>query len=363
LSNSPLECVPRDARVLVICVARIGDTLLGTPVLQAIKEACPDGEVTCFAHPKRLEVLQGLPCIDRLAGITKKTAWWQGRFGAKRWDYALVYGKDDELVEYAFRSAHHVIGFTRPREQGPLPPFDIAVAPPLSISHAVDERLMLSEAIGIHAKSKRLLYQVSTQEKDAAESWISHRIGTGATNLIGLQIASFPTKAYRDWPIDHIVDLCKRITARYDDVKLLCLGGPADAQKGKVIAATLGGKCESIAGELSIRESSAVMARLSLYVGVDTGPTHIAGALGIPMVVLYHCLHRGKHLAPLEHPAPLRVVEHPQTDEGCSTESPMSDISVDAVWDAVQRVLDDIRGPTNSLSKRTDQRHVDRVSN
>ena len=70
--------------------------------------------------------------------------------------------------------------------------------------------------------------------------------------------------------------------AQYDDVKLLCLGGPADAQKGKVIAVALGDKCENIAGELSIRESSAVMARLSLYIGVDTGPTHIAGALGIP---------------------------------------------------------------------------------
>ena len=363
MSNSPLERIPRDARVLVICVARIGDTVLNTPVLQAIKTACPEGEVTCLAHPKRLEVLQGLTCIDRLVGITKKTAWWQGRLGSKRWDYALVYGKDDALFDYARRTAHRVVGFARPEAEGPAHPIDIAVTPPASTSHAVDERLMLPQAIGIYAQSKRLLYRVSALERDTAESWISHRISGGATNLVGLQIASFPTKAYRDWPIDYVIALCKRIVAQYDDVKLLCLGGPADVQKGKAIAMALGDKCESIAGELSIRESSAVMARLSLYIGVDTGPTHIAGALGIPMVALYHCRHRGTHLAPLEHPAPLRVIEHPQTNAGCSTESPMSDISVDRVWAAVQEVLDEVRHPEISPSRQTEGHRARRVSN
>jgi heptosyltransferase III len=354
LQNFPPEQVARDARVVVICVARIGDTLLSTPVLQAIKDACPDGEVTCLAHPKRLEILQGLSCVDRLAGITKKTAWLRGRFGAKRWDYALLYGRDDELVEFAFRTARRVIGFARADRQGPGRPFHITVAPPAKITHAVDERLMLPEALGIHAQSKRLLYRISDQEMDVASNWIRRRIGSEGKRLIGLQFASFPTKAYRDWPVDNVTALCNRILDRYDDVKLLCLGGPADARKGKVVAAALGTRCKNIAGELSLRESSAVMARLSLYIGVDTGPTHVAGALGIPMVALYHCRHRGRHLAPLEHPAPLVVVEHPQSDEGCSTETLMSDISVDAVWEAVHRTLDDLRRTSRSRDMSTD---------
>ncbi len=354
LSNGPPERIAPGARVVVICVARIGDTLLSTPVLQAIKDACPNGEVTCLAHPKRLEVLQGLSCVDRLAGITRKTAWWQGRIGAKRWDYALVYGRDDELVEFAFRTAHRVIGFARADRQVPGHSFHITVAPPAKITHAVDERLMLPEALGIHARSKRLLYRITDQEMDAASNWIRRRIGGEGKRLIGLQFASFPTKAYRDWPVDNVITLGNRILDRYDDVKLLCLGGPADTRKGKAVAAALGTQCENIAGELSLRESSAVMACLSLYIGVDTGPTHVAGALGIPMVALYHCRHRGRHLAPLEHPAPLVVVEHPQSDEGCCTETQMSHISVDTVWEAVHPTLDDLRRISRSRDMSTD---------
>jgi heptosyltransferase III len=343
LPNNPVERIAPDARVALICVARIGDTLLSTPVLRAIKDACPNGELTCLAHPKRLEILQGLSCIDRLAGITKKTAWWQGRLGAKRWDYALIYGRDDALEKYALRAAHRVIGFARADGQGLSRLFHIAVAPPTNVTHAVDERLMLAQALGIQARSKRLLYQSSDQEMAMASHWIRRRIGSGGKRVIGLQFASFPTKAYRDWPTDSIIALGRKILDRYDDVNLLCLGGPADAQKGKAVAAALGTRCSNIAGELSLRESSAVMSRLSLYIGVDTGPTHVAGALGIPMVVLYHCRHRGRHLAPLEHPAPLVVVEHPQTDHDCSTETQMSDITVDTVWAAVNRTFDDLR--------------------
>ena len=354
LLNGLSKRIAPDARVVVICVARIGDTLLSTPVLQAIKDACPDGELTCLAHPKRLEILQGLSCIDRLAGITKKTALWQGRLGAKRWDYALVYGRDDALDNYALRAAHCVVGFARSDRKRAAHPFHVSVAPPENIAHAVDERLLLAEALGIQARSKRLRYQISDPEIAAADRWIRHRIGSDGKRLIGLQFASFPTKAYRDWPTDSIIALGRRILDRYDDVMLLCLGGPADAQKGKAVAAALGRRCESIAGKLSLRESSAVMARLSLYIGVDTGPTHVAGALGTPMVVLYHCRHRGRHLMPLEHPAPIVVIEHPQSDEGCSTETPMSDISVEAVWADVQKTLENLCRPSKSATLRAD---------
>jgi len=77
-----------------------------------------------------------------------------------------------------------------------------------------------------------------------------------------------------------------------------------------------------------------VLAGLDLYVGVDTGPTHLAGALGIPMVALYHCRHRGSLLAPLDHPA-LTVIEHPAADADCTPQREMAEIGVDRVWDAV----------------------------
>ena len=82
-----------------------------------------------------------------------------------------------------------------------------------------------------------------------------------------------------------------------------------------------------------------MMQQLDLYIGVDTGPTHLAGALGLPMVALYHCLHPGRYLAPLDHPNFLGVVEHPAAGGDCTPTRTMAEIGVDRVWEQVQAAL------------------------
>ena len=58
---------------LFINVSRIGDTLFATPAMRAVAAAYPGCHITALAHPKRAEVLQGLPFVARVGGITKKT--------------------------------------------------------------------------------------------------------------------------------------------------------------------------------------------------------------------------------------------------------------------------------------------------
>jgi len=79
------------------------------------------------------------------------------------------------------------------------------------------------------------------------------------------------------------------------------------------------------------------MDHTDLYVGVDTGPTHLMGALHRPMVALYHGYSPSRVLKPLDHPC-LTVVDHPLADSFTETAS-MADISVDHVWNAVTRAL------------------------
>ena len=92
------------------------------------------------------------------------------------------------------------------------------------------------------------------------------------------------------------------------------------------------------AGMLSLRESAALMSRLDLYIGVDTGPTHIMGALDAPMVALYHCHSPSRLLGPLERPRCF-VVDHPRAAAGCSPETPMAEITVVTVWARVPDAL------------------------
>ena len=328
--------ISAEAQVLAIIVARIGDTLLVTPALRALRAAIPRGRLTVLAHPKRLEALQHLPFIDELEGITKSRAQARGWIGGAAYDLALVYGRDAPLVRYALRASKRVIAFAQeaPGLSAKLAP---AVAEPATPAHAVLHRAALLAPLGIEAGDLRLAWQVTPREAAWAKDWRS-RHAPDAAPLIGLQVASFPTKAHRDWPVVNFQELIARIAAVHAKACFVLLGDAAAADIAAPLLAAQAPRVLPAAGRLTLRQSAALIAGLDLYVGVDTGPTHIAGALGVPMVALYHCAYPGRNLAPLQHPA-CAVIEHPLTGTSSATDADMADISVDTVFDAAMQLL------------------------
>ncbi len=323
------------AKILVIHVARIGDTLLITPALRALKAACPQGRLDCLLHPARRALLENLPWVDDLGSITPKTASLRGWFTGKHYDYALVYDHDAPLVRYALRVADKVIAF-RQRDASLNTRLWRAVPPPAQTIHAVHERLLLPAALGAATTDYRLAYVPTDTELAGARAWVQQH--APGKPLIGFQVASFPTKAYRDWPADAFAELGQRLLAQHPHAHIVLLGGNESRAEATRLAQQLGSRTVAVAGQFGLRATAALMTQLDLYIGVDTGPTHIAGALGIPMVALYHCRHRGIHLAPLGHER-LAVIEHPAADADCTPSAPMAAIAVDSVWEKVQQRL------------------------
>ncbi len=331
--------LPADANLLVIHVARIGDTLLVTPAVRALKQAAPRGRLTCLLHPARRALYENLPWVDALGAITPKTAWLHGRIGGERYDYALVYGNDAPLVRYALRVAGRVIAF-RQCDDALNARLWRAVPTPASL-HAVHERLLLPQALGVTTTDFHLAYLPTSDERAQAHAWLTQHV-YAAGPLIGLQVASFPTKSYRDWPVDSFIELGKHLLADQPGAQILIFGGKESRAAAARIAQALAPHAQSVAGVFDLRATAALLAQLNLYIGVDTGPTHLAGALGVPMVALYHCRHRGAQLAPLGHDR-LAVIEHPAADRECTADTSMDRIPVEAVWQQARRLLQDTK--------------------
>lgn len=324
---------PEPRSVLVINVSRIGDTLLVTPALRALAKAWPAATLDFLGHPARVQVIRNLPFVSSAAAITKNSARLKGWLGGPSYDIALVCGFDRPLVSYALRAARRVVAFGQgdPALDARLSP---AVAPPgFQALHSAEVPLLLTRALGVPDAGLRLAYAVTADEK----RWSKDKLSGKTRPLIGLQVASFPTKGYRDWPLESFSELCARIAGRYPGSQFLLFGGDLEREKTDALAARLPGRATSFAGRLTLRESAALMNELDLYVGVDTGPTHIMGALEGPMVALYHCYSPSRLLKPLER-GRCYVVDHPR-GEGCSPETPMAEISVDVVWSKVLEAL------------------------
>jgi heptosyltransferase-3 len=310
---------PADAALLVVIVARIGDTLLVTPTLRALKQACPRGRLTVLAHPKRLAVLEHLPFLDRLGSIAPRAARFRGWLAGRQHDLAFVFGRDRPLLDYALRVSDRAVAFAHPGMEGD--PMRLRLVPPPEASiHAVRERLLLAEAAGVRADSLRLAYAVTDAEKRGARGWLTARLAPGNRPLVGLQMVSYPTKAHRNWPATSFADLAGRIAEKYPGAAFVVLGDRDSRAAAEILSQRLPGSVHIAAGELDLRQSAALIGELDLYVGVDTGPTHIAGALDVPMIGIYHHLYPGRNLAPLDR-ARCRVLEQP----------PAGDLGVDTV--------------------------------
>lgn len=324
----------RDAHpaTLALVNARIGDTLLVTPALRAIKAAWPQRELVVRAHRRSAPLLYELDFIDRVQAIPRRGLRLADAFARRRFDVAFCWSDDPAMRAYCRRASRRVVAFELPSDRD-----SIAVARPRSPMHAVDERLLLTAAMGIPAAGRRLAYVVSPGERAWAAQWLAARDGAERA-VVGVAPASFRSKAYRDWPVERFAALVRDLGASDPELRVLVLGDAASRSGAAALVRELPGRIIDATGRTSLRESAALIERLRLYVGVDTGPTHLAGALGVPMVALYHCFHRGRFLAPLEHAA-LEIIEHPCPDERCSRRTPMHDIAVEPVLAACRRLL------------------------
>ncbi len=326
--------------ILVINVTRIGDTLLATPALRALARNWPQAAIDVLGHPNRIEVLAALPFLRRIGGISKRSAPWLGWLDsiAKPYDLALVYGFDSALVRYALRVSRHVVAFRQGNDAIDRQLGTIVEAPGFQSVHAVRLALALPAAVGVKFNGGRLSYTVTPEERDWAAARIARDLPEHSKPIVGLQVASFPTKAYRDWPIESFVELCHRILERWPNAHFLVFGGNEERSRTELLKSRLGPAATLYAGRLSLRQTGALMSRLDLYVGVDTGPTHMMSSFDIPLVCLYHGFSRSELIGPLDHPC-LFALDHPLAGPDCSTDASMADISVDQAFDKVCEAL------------------------
>jgi heptosyltransferase-3 len=346
--NSTQCITPQDAvaakRILAINVTRIGDTLLATPALRAIARFFPNASITCLGHPKRMEVIQHLPYLRKVGGITKRHALYRGWLDALRgpeYDWAFVWGDDTALIRYALRKAARVVAPRLANAQLNARLFCAVELPRRSSVHAVAWSLALPQAVGIAPDDFRLDYCVTNEESAAALVRLAQAgITPGVKGpIIGMQVASFPTKSYRDWPIEHFIELTKRITARWPDARFVLYGSVDDQPRTLQLVARTDGNAVSFAGQLTLRETVAIMQQTDLYIGVDTGPTHLFSALQKPMVALYHPSLPSALFRPLQHSA-LQAIDHPLAGPKADPTIPIGDIKVETVFAAVAEALE-----------------------
>ena len=325
-------------KILLIHVSgRIGDTLLVTPAIETLRRHLKNSKIDLLAHRNRLDLFENTPNIKVLGSISEKRAWYKGWLSIKKYDYVIVfnYGNDQtNIVRFALRVGKKVIASSTKSQKINAQLFQCI---PRKENHHVLNYMEYLAPLNIKKLFPRIKFYPNDKEKEFALSLLKqHKILRNAY-IIGLQLVSFPSRSYKDWPIDHFVSLANRILAHQKNAFFIIFGGLDDAEKVAQFTQKFSKENHLDLSGLSLRKTAAVMSRIDLYVGVDTGPTHMMSAFNVPMVALYHGKFPSKFYRPLEHKKSI-VIDHPKGSL-CSEKDSMSDISVDDVFFKLKKFL------------------------
>lgn len=338
-------------RILAIHVARIGDTLLTTAALRHLSKVYPQAQIDFLGHAKRIEVLAHLPYLHHVGGISKKSAQFKGwcaqLIGRKPYDMAFVWGHDAELVAYARRVSKRVV-ISRQLDETANRMADLVVEFPNDtnlLSEAEDKPLAqwILDVVeqGTHTKASSLYtdYVVTTAEAAEAKDLLLKHAEAKSAQYVGLVVESHPAGAHRNWPIENFVALAQQLATEHSERYFVLIGGQLPEAKVQVLQQVLGDRLVNLSGKLSLRQSAAIIGELNLYVAVDTGPSHIAAALGTPSVVMFHCMRAGEFLLAPRYPESLTIVNHPTARHSCTFEASMNMIKPQQIVEACNQQM------------------------
>jgi len=273
-----------------ICILRlsaIGDVVNACAVVQAIQQHYPEASITWVIGKVEARLLEGLPGI-RLVVFDKK----QGRKAYQQLKSELRGETFDCLLhmQLAFRAnlaslciqAKRKIGFDWQSSKELHSLFMSERIAPAPRSHVLDGFAQFARAIGVEFTEPRWQLPVAGADFDFAHS----QLATLAHHKV-LAICPAASKAERNWPASHYAALADYAASQGFSV-VLC-GGPTplEYQLAADIQQAASTELLDLVGKNSLKQLLAVLKSVSVVLAPDTGPTHMAVAMGTPVIGLY----------------------------------------------------------------------------
>jgi ADP-heptose:LPS heptosyltransferase len=353
-------------KVLVYHIGQLGDTIVSIPALRAVRHYFGQHSRIYMLHDasQRLvaadAVLEGSGLVDEFIPYspakrfrnklrTFLTLW--RRLRRERFDAVVSLLPSDRSRRALLRDRTffracgipRLIGF-RPFRGAEIRPRHLS-GRPVRTPHEAVFRLRRLFAEGIANAGENLFalpLLILRREKEAAiDHWLERRRRDPKLPLVALCPGC--KKPANSWPAERFVEIARRLVD-LSRVELIILGGPAERELADSIVSALDGRAIHAAGCFSVMQSAALLSRCSLLVGLDTGTTHLAAAVGVKCVVIQSANSFPGQWDPLGDGHSVIRVE--TACEGCLLqECPvaghpcMQNISVDRVWQAIETAI------------------------
>ena len=298
---------PRDGRRLRIAIVKLsslGDVIHALPLARALRRAYPAAHLTWIVEAREYAILRDHPDLDtvlpvdtrlwrrlirRPAGarlVWQKLARLQARVRASRFDVTLdAQGLIKSGLLTFYTGAHLRIGFSSSWcSEWPNALFtNRHVTPPREAVHVVEQYLALLDPLGVTGATPEFHIPARPEAERRMEEFLGEQGIKRRDTLIALNPGA--SRENKRWPVAHMRALAERLGAE-PGARVLLLWGPDEIHMARQIRDGLSVKV-LLAPPTDLDELTALLRRSALLVANDTGPLHLAAALGTPCLGLY----------------------------------------------------------------------------
>lgn len=282
---------------MLVQLGDIGDVVLSTPCIRALREAYPHARIIVAVWDKAAELLEDCPWLDQVIAVTKRSrSLWEElcfqidffrNLRSLHCDLAIDLRTGTRGAIMAFLSgASQRIGFYaddgklwRNRIFTSLLHRDYAPG-----QHVVDYLLCLLEAFGIAIKDRTSELFVSDEKLAEMETLLAQEAVETGRMLVALQ--PFSLWQYKEWGKEKYIALIRWLIEDLN-AAVLVTGSVGEQGRAEEIVRNCGKRCYNLAGQTSIAMYAALLKKCRLFIGVDSAGLHIAAAVGTPTVSLF----------------------------------------------------------------------------
>ena len=329
--------------ILIIKVSAIGDVILATASIRAIRKKFPHAKIFCLVGSQSRQILQRCPYIDEVIVYDFKNCAMKDILKIARELRKYTF---DIVIDLQNNTKSHVLSFlslARNRygyankklsfllnhrvEETP-----IAVSP-------VEHQFRTLEMLGISLDEADLELWISDEDEAHINELLESHWIADTDKLIGINLSASRKWITKNWPLSNFAKLCDELSAR--NIRVVITGSEQDYDLAEELLTMTKSKPFVAVGQTSLMELASLIKRCKVFLSADSAPLHIAAAVETPIVALFGPTLPLRHMPPAKNSIVIRkkLDCSPCYKSSCKTVNCMQQISVKEVLEAIEKLI------------------------
>ncbi len=275
-------------RILLIKPSSLGDIVHAMPTCAAIRRAYPNARLTWLVKREWAGLVERINGVDRVWPVESTLTGWLSQVPLLRAEgFDLVVDLQGLFRSAAigwFAGSSLLVGFANGREGSPWF-YSRRVPVPRLEMHAVDRYLLVAQAVGAgESGTPEFRFRIPQADHEEIGRLLNRSGVAPGVNWVAMNVsARWPTKR---WPAVSFAEVADRLQQEGRGAVVM-IGGPGERADVAAVSAMMKTPVVDLAGATTVGLLPALLSKASLLVTNDSGPMHIAAAVGTPVVALF----------------------------------------------------------------------------